>query len=149
VSRAARSTTTKFRYNAAIVLAGLLAFLGAVPLATSGFGSGSHGNPWYAYPLLLIFLIPIAAMVWGWRAGTDANVEGVRTRPLGLGSRPIAWTEIVGIVPQGRKVFAALGDDRAVPLPAVTRADIPRLVAASGQKINTDDAPLTPEPADQ
>lgn len=139
----------KFRYNASIALAGLLAFLGAVPLATSGFGDRSHPHPWYAYPLLLIMLVPIGAMIWGWRAGTDADAEGLWVRPYGFGGQAIAWTEIVGIGPQGRKVYAALSDEQAVPLPAVTRADIPRLVSASGQKINSDEAARTPEPADQ
>jgi hypothetical protein len=118
-----------------IPIAGLLAFFGAVPLATSGFGDRSHGTLWWAYPLLLIMVFPIAAMVWGWRAGTDADAEGLRLRPYGLGSERIAWSEIVGIVPQERRVYAVLGDDRAVTLPSVVRDDIPRLVAASGQKI--------------
>ncbi len=145
VSKADRTSTTKFRYNVSIAIAGLLALFGAVPLATSGFGGDSQ--PWYAFPLLLILIIPIATIVWGWRAGTDADATGVRVRPLGLRSQPIAWTEIVGIVPQGRKVFVALGDDQAIPLPAVTRGDIPNLVAASGQQITSDDAPTTSDEA--
>ena len=149
MSRAAGSRATKFRYNASIPLAGLVAFLGSVPLATSGFGDRSEGQQWWAYPLLLIMLIPIGVMFWGWRAGTDADADGVRPRSLGLGARPIAWSEIVGIVPQGRRVYAALSDDRAIPLPAVTRADVPRLVAASGQKINNDDVVPVTETADQ
>ena len=155
MSKADGTPTTKFRYNVSIAIAGLLAFVGAVPLATSGFGGDSQ--PWYAYPLLLILIIPIGAIVWGWRAGTDADATGVRVRPLGLRSHPIAWTDIVGIVPQGRKVFAALADDRAIPLPAVARADIPGLVAASGQKIvadsgqkiSADDVDREAEPVDQ
>jgi hypothetical protein len=147
VSKADRTPTTKFRYNVSIAIAGILALFGAIPLATSGFGG--DGQPWYAYPLLIILIIPIAAIVWGWRAGTDANAAGVLVRPLGLRAHPIAWTDIVGIVPQGRKVFAALADDRAIPLPAVARGDIPGLVAASGQQISTDDVDRAIEPVDQ
>jgi hypothetical protein len=129
----------RIRYNVSIAIAGLVGFLGAVPLATAGFVDRSHGHPWYTYPLLAILLIPIAVGVWGWRAGTDANAEGLRVRPFGLGSRPIAWSEVVGIVPQNRRVYAILTDDRAVPLPAVTRGDLPRLVAAAGEQIEPAD----------
>jgi hypothetical protein len=139
----------RFRYNVSIAIAGLVAFIGAVPLATAGFADRSHAQPWYAFPLLLILIIPIAAIVWGWRAGTDATPAGIQVRPYGLGSRPIAWSEIVGIVPQNRRVYAILTDDRAVPLPGVSRAEIPRLIAASGKKISDDDATPVPEPADQ
>jgi hypothetical protein len=129
----------RFRYNAAIAIAGFVAFLGAIPLATAGFADRTAATPWYAYPLLLIFLLPIGVTVWGWRAGTDADAEGLRIRRYGLGSEPIAWSEIVGIVPQNRRVYAILSDDRAVPLPGVNRDNIPRLIAASGQQLTTDD----------
>ncbi len=125
----------RFRYNVSIAIAGLVGFLGAVPLATAGFGDRSQAQPWYAYPLLLILLVPLGVILFGWRAGTDANAEGLRLRPLGLGATPLAWSEIVGIVPQQRRVYAILGDDRAVALPGVARTDIPRLVAASGQEL--------------
>lgn len=139
----------RFRYNVSVAIAGLIALIGAVPLATAGFVDRPDGPSWYAYPLLLVLLIPLAAMVWGWRAGTDANATELRVRRFGLGTRPIAWTEVVGIVPQNRRVYAILTDDRAVPLPGVARADIPRLIAASGQEINTNDRVPEDEPIDQ
>jgi hypothetical protein len=141
----------RFRYNASIAIAGLVGFLGAVPLATAGFVDRTNGHAWYTYPLLLILLIPIAVGVWGWRAGTDATADGLWVRPYGLAARPIAWSEIVGIIPQKRRIYAILTDDRAIPLPAVTRQDLPRLIAASGQEIGTDepatDEQVTDEPA--
>ncbi len=141
-------TRVRFRYNAAIAIAGFLAFLGAIPLATAGFGDRTRATPWYAYPLLLIFLLPLAMIVWGWRAGTDAGAEGLRIRRYGLGSEPIAWSEIVGIVPQNRRVYAILSDDRAVPLPGVNRDNIPRLIAASGQKLTTEAPEDVADPED-
>ena len=126
----------RFRHNVSIAIAGLLGFIGTVPLATAGFDNRTfHNPPWYSYPLLLLILIPIAVMVFGWRAGTDATTQGLWVRRYGLGTHPIAWTEIVGIVPQNRRVYAILTDDRAVPLPGVSPAQIPRLVAASGKKV--------------
>jgi hypothetical protein len=128
----------RFRYNVSIAIAGLVGCLGALPLATAGFVDRPNGHAWYTYPLLLILLVPIAVAVWGWRAGTDANAEGLRIRPYGLAAKPIAWSEIVGIVPQNRRVYAILTDDRAVPLPGVSRTDLPRLVAAGGQEISAE-----------
>jgi hypothetical protein len=127
----------RFRYNIAIALAGLLGFLGAIPVATSLIGYDldgtvrSGGTPGWAYLLLLILLVPLAVALWGWRAGTDADAAGLRLRAL-FGSRSVRWDEITAIVPQGRRVLATLTNGRAVALPAVTRADIPRLVAATG-----------------
>jgi len=125
----------RFRYNVSICLAGIVAFLGAVPVATSGFGLGHP--PAYAWPLLAILLIPVAVATWGWRAGTDADATGLRMRAL-VGSRRVAWDEVAALVPQGRHVTVRLTDGRAFRLPAVTRADLPRLVAASGAQVGGD-----------
>jgi Bacterial PH domain len=122
----------RFRYNVSICLAGVLAFLGAIPVATVGFG---HDDvPPYAYVLLLILLVPLAVAVWGWRAGTDADADGLRIRAL-ISSRRIAWTDIALLGPRQRRVYAQLTDGRSIKLSAVSPADLPRLVAASGQKI--------------
>lgn len=122
----------RFRYNVSISLAGVLAFIGAIPIATVGFGH--EGTPAYAYVLLLILLIPIAVAVWGWRAGTDADASGLRVRAL-FGSRQIPWNDVALLAPQGRRVYAQLSDGRAVRLAAVSRADLPRLIGASGQQL--------------
>ena len=148
----------RFRYNVSICLAGILAFLGAIPVATVGFG---HDDvPAYAYVLLLILLVPLAVAVWGWRAGTDADPNGLRIRAL-ISSRRIPWTDVALLGPRGRRVYAQLTDGRAIKLAAVSPGDLPRLVAASGQQITepvrddaapvddatarpADDAPVTP-----
>lgn len=122
----------RFRYNVSISLAGILAFLGAIPVATVGFG---HDDvPAYAYVLLLILFIPLAIAVWGWRAGTDADANGLRIRAL-VSSRRIPWTEVALLGPRRRRVYAQLTDGHAIKLAAVSPADLPRLIAASGQKI--------------
>ncbi len=122
----------RFRYNVSICIAGILAFIGAIPVATVGFGH--EDVPAYAYVLLLILLVPLAIAVWGWRAGTDADAAGLRVRAL-LGSRRIPWRDVTLLAPQGRRVYARLTDGRAIRLAAVGRDDLPRLVAASGQEI--------------
>ena len=133
-------STVKFRYNVGIALAGLVALFGAVPVATV------H---WYLAPILLV---PLAVLVWGWRAGTDADRDGLTVRAL-LGGRRLPWARITGLVPDGRRVVAVLDAGTFVRLPAVGPADLPRLVAASGQELTgpeaaaTGTAPATAEPA--
>jgi hypothetical protein len=113
----------RFRYNAAISVAAVVAFVGAVPLAASR---------WYLVPLLLV---PLAVAVWGWRAGTDANANGVRARAL-FGSRFLPWSRIDSLeVGEPNRVYARTTADSAVRLPAVAAADLPRLVAASGEQL--------------
>jgi hypothetical protein len=133
--RSTRPKPVRFRHNVSISIAALVAFLGAVPLATS-FLAVDGGTPAYAYPLLLILVIPVLVGIWGWRAGTDADTEGLRLRAL-FGSRRIAWSQISALVPRERQVVARLADGRAIVLPAVSRADLPRLIAASGQSLET------------
>jgi hypothetical protein len=117
----------RFRYNAAISVAAVVAFVGAVPLAASR---------WYFVPLLLV---PLSVAVWGWRAGTDANANGVRARAL-FGSRFLPWTRIDSLeVGERNRVYARTTTDSAMRLPAVSAADLPRLVAASGEQL-TDSA---------
>jgi hypothetical protein len=115
----------RFRHNAAITIAGIVAFIGALPLATSRV---------YLLPLLLA---PLAVAVWGWRAGTDADAAGVRLRAL-LGSRSVGWDRIAGLAPSpDGAVHAVLAEGGLLRLPAVAPADLPRLVAASGRELET------------
>ncbi len=125
-------TAAHFRRNVSISIAGLVALLGALPLATAGFGTDSA--PWWAYPLLLILLVPIGVGAWGWRTGTDADANGVRLRRV-FGSRRIPWSEISQLRPAGRTINAVLTSGESVQLPAVGRSDLPRLIAASGAEL--------------
>jgi Bacterial PH domain len=117
-----RVKSVRFRHNVAVALAGLVAFLGALPVATAG---------WAYAPILLV---PLAVAAWGWRAGTDADAEGVTVRAL-LGRRRFPWSGITGLAPVGRRVAAVLADGRSVTLPAVSPSDLPKLVAASGEEL--------------
>jgi len=96
--------------------------IGALPLAT---------YRWYLAPILLV---PAAVAVWGWRAGTDADESGLTIRAL-FGQRRLPWSRIEGFVPAGRRVTAVLDGGRRVTLTAVTPADLPKLVAASGSEL--------------
>lgn len=110
---------TRFRHHAAIAVAAVVAAIGAVPLAASA---------WFLTPILLI---PLAVAVWAWQAGTDAGPDGLVVRAL-LGRRRIPWSSVTELVPDQRgRVHAMLTDGMAVPLPAVTTSDLPRLAAAA------------------
>lgn len=113
---------SRFRYSAALAVAAIIAVIGAVPLVAA------------APAALPVLLVPLVAMAWAWRAGTDVDHDGLVIRAL-LGSRRIAWSQVIALVPRGRRVHARLGDGAAVPLPAVGPSDLPRLVAASGGQI--------------
>jgi hypothetical protein len=107
--------TLRFRPHGAIAIAGLVALIGAVPLASAG---------WYYLPVLLV---PLVIVAWALRAGTDAGPEGLRVRAL-LGERRIGWSEIseLGADRRGR-VLARLNNGQVVPLTSVRDRDLPRL----------------------
>lgn len=118
-----RSDTVRFRYNQAILVAAVIAAIGALPLASAR---------WYLLPVLLV---PLAVALWAWRAGTDADTRELRLRAL-AGQRRIGWEHVVELAtdPRGRAV-ARLDDGQQVVLPAVRGADLPRLVSATGQAL--------------
>jgi hypothetical protein len=117
-----RAATVRFRHHAALAVAAIIVIIGGTPIAFAA--------PYLA-PLLLV---PLAVAVWVWRAGTDADPSGIRVRAL-LGERRLPWSQVSAIVPTGGgRVVASLVDGSTVPLTGVTVADLPRLVAASGQK---------------
>lgn len=113
-------TQTRFRYNAALAIAGAIALIGAIPLLAE--------SPLFA-PILLV---PLAVAVWGWRAGTDVDANGIAVRAL-LGTRRWRWEQVDALVPQGRRVLARLVDGGFVTLSGVAPRDLPRLVEASGR----------------
>ncbi|WP_430500412.1 PH domain-containing protein [Micromonospora trifolii] len=115
--------TVRFRYNQAILVAAIIAFVGALPLANARD---------YLLPVLLV---PLAVAVWAWRAGTDADARELRIRAL-VGQRRIDWDQVLELTTDQRgRAVARLDDGRQVTLPAVREADLPRLVAATGQPL--------------
>jgi Bacterial PH domain len=85
-------------------------------------------SPWYA----LVALPPLVWTWWAWRAGTDADQDGLRVLAL-LGRRRIRWSEISTLRPDERhRVIATTTDGRQLLLTGVTSADVPRLMKAAG-----------------
>jgi Bacterial PH domain len=119
----------RFRYNAAAAIAGVVALIGAIPIAATR---------WYLAPILLV---PLAVAVGAWRTGTDADAAGLRLRAL-LGSRFVPWSRVEAlVVRERRRVYAETSAGTSLRLPAVSAADLPRLVEASGEEVRTSPGP--------
>ncbi|MGC4814126.1 PH domain-containing protein [Micromonospora sp. DT228] len=115
--------TVRFRYNQAILVAAVIAFIGALPLANAR-----------TY-LLAVLLVPLAVGVWAWRAGTEADARELRLRAL-VGQRRLTWDRVVELTADRRgRAVARLDDGQQVTLPAVRGEDLPRLISATGQAL--------------
>jgi hypothetical protein len=107
------------------VVAALIALVGAIPLA---------GARWSLSPILLI---PLAALFWALRAGTDVDDESLRVRAL-FGSTVVPWARVAELAPDPRgRVSALLLDGSVVPLAGVTVGNLPAVLQAGGQQVNT------------
>ncbi|WP_305782972.1 PH domain-containing protein [Symbioplanes lichenis] len=124
-----RKPVFRVRRSGALVIAAVIAFVGAVPFA---------GAKWELAPLLLI---PLAVIVWAWRAGTDVTPEGLKVRAL-FGSTDIAWSRVIELAPDANgRIQALLNDGNAVELTAVTQDNLPAVLAAGGQELNNPESP--------
>jgi PH (Pleckstrin Homology) domain-containing protein len=119
----------RVRRSGALLVAALIAFVGAVPFASIR---------WELTPVLLI---PLAAVLWAWRAGTDVYPDRLRVRAL-AGSTEIPWSRIAEMAPDSRGRIAALLDNgNVIQLTGVTQANLPAVLAAGGQEISTPPPP--------
>jgi hypothetical protein len=112
-------TTLRFRHNAALTVAAVVVMLSLISVLT------------WAPILLVLEVIPLAVALWSWRAGTDVTADGLTVRAV-LGRRHLPWTDVSGLVTDDHgRVSAQLTSGRAVRLPAVSRADLPKLTAVA------------------
>lgn len=117
----------RVRKTGALLVAAVIAFVGAVPLASAG---------WRFAPILLI---PIAFFVWAWRAGTDVYADQLRVRAL-VGSTRVPWARITELAPDRRGQISALLDNgNAIRLTGVTTDNLPRVLAAGRQEVGGTD----------
>ena len=75
------SSTLRFRHSSALAVAGVIAAIAAVPMLAA--------SPWFA----LVLLVPLAVALWAWRAGTDADADGLRVRAA-FGSSRVRWRDV-------------------------------------------------------
>ncbi|PRY31295.1 PH (Pleckstrin Homology) domain-containing protein [Pseudosporangium ferrugineum] len=125
-----RKPALRVRKPGALIVAALVAFVGTVPFA---------GARWQLAPVLLI---PLAIMVWAWRAGTDVDAEGLRVRAL-AGSTFVPWSRVAELAPDPRgRVSALLTDGKVLRLTGVTTTNLAAVLEAGGQEISN---PPTPD----
>src|SRR2546430_13956266 len=124
----ARRTVARFRYNAAIPIAGLILLFAALPLAASA---------WY---LAFVELVPLAIIGWGWLAGVDVRGRELVVR-YPVGRRHLAPGDVRGFTVTRRRIAAVRPDETSLWLPGVTPAALPRLAAACGLRVTGSDSP--------
>ncbi len=119
-----RKPLLRVRKTGALLVAAVIAFVGAVPLAGA------------SRPLALVLLIPAALIVWAWRAGTDVYADELRVKAL-FGRTRVPWATIREMAPDQRGQISALLDNgNAIRLTGVTRNNLPRVLAAAGQQVS-------------
>lgn len=110
------TSATTFRQGGAERAAAVVWFLACLALGTAR---------WWLLPVLLL---PLLAVVATFRRGTDFDDEGVTVRAV-LTKRRVLWSEVAELRPDGaRRVLLVRNDGRAIALPGVRPADLPRLV---------------------
>ncbi|HEY0001813.1 MAG TPA: PH domain-containing protein [Actinoplanes sp.] len=113
----------RVRKTGALLVAAVIAFVGAIPLA---------GAQWQLTPILLI---PAAVLAWAWRAGTDVYPDELRVKAL-VGSTRVPWQRITEMAPDQRgQVSALLDNGNMIRLTGVTRRNLPLVLAAGRQEI--------------
>lgn len=111
-----------------------LTILGAVLLAVCATPV-AFGAPWF----WLVYLLPVAVMVWVLRVRTTVDEEALTVRRL-VGSRRVPWSEIRSLHLRDKGgVRAVLADGAELPLPSVRVRDLPQLAAASGGHLSLGD----------
>jgi hypothetical protein len=90
----------------------------------------------FAAPFLwLLYLVPVAIIVWTVRVRTTVDPDALTVRRI-LGRRRVPWGEISSLrLAHHNRVRAVLNDGAELPLPAVHVRDLPQLAAVSGGRL--------------
>ena len=112
-----------FRISPLMILFAFALGICAIPVA--------FGAPY----LWLVYLVPVAVVVWTLRTRTVVDTDGMRVRRL-VGGRCVPWDAVGGLrVDRRNTVHAVLTEGGEVTLPAVHVRDLPALAAASGGRV--------------
>ncbi|MBB2942111.1 hypothetical protein FB565_001824 [Actinoplanes lutulentus] len=118
----------RVRKSGAVLVAAGIALVGALPVA---------GQSWALAPILLI---PLAVLIWTYRAGTDVYPDELRVRALFGGSR-VPWSRISELAPDTHgRVSALLDNGNVIRLTGVTQNNLPLVLAAGGHRVGSDTA---------
>ncbi len=123
-----------FRIPGTAVLGALLLAVTATPFAFAA--------SW----LFLVYLVPIAVIVWVLRLRTVADADGLVARTL-FGHHELRWGDIRALrVSERSWVRAVLDDDREQTLPTVRTRHLPALALISGGRLDDPTEPAPPDP---
>ena len=112
-----------FRISPLMILFAFALGICAIPVA--------FGAPY----LWLVYLVPVAVVVWTLRTRTVVDTDGMRVRRL-VGGRRVPWDAVGGLrVDRRNTVHAVLTAGGEITLPAVHVRDLPALAAASGGRV--------------
>lgn len=121
------SPVLRIRRSGAVLVAALLAIVSTIPLA---------GQSWALAPILLI---PLLALIWAARSGTDVYPDRLTVRAL-VGSTNLPWERVAQFAPDRRgRISALLDNGNQLRLTAVTTENLPRVLAAGGQRLGAED----------
>ena len=107
---------------------------GVWPIALYGGDDGSgYASPARLTPLLLLFAVPVIAIVFIARTATIVDADGITVRAA-FGARRLRWDEIRGLSVTGRSVYAVLADG-SVRLPCVGVPNLAAIARASDGRL--------------
>jgi hypothetical protein len=96
--------------------------------------------------LLVLFAVPLLALLWVLRAGVDVDPAGITLRAV-LGRRRFAWEDVAGLRADRRGgLWLVLRNGRRLRLPTARARHLPLLATASGGRIPALDPEPDPEP---
>lgn len=120
----------RVRRSGALLVAAVIALIGTIPLASAA--------GWALSPILLI---PLLFVFWALRTGTDVFTDRLRVRAL-IGSTEVPWSRVAELAPDPRgRVSALLDNGNVLRLTGVTRANLPTVLAATGQQVSSPPPP--------
>jgi len=127
-----------FRIPATAVLGALLLAMAATPFAFAAPG------------LVLIYLVPLGAIVWVLRLRTVADADGLVARTL-FGRHALRWEDVRALrVSERSWIRAVLDDDREQTLPTVRPRHLPALALISGGRLDDPtEPPAEPAPSSE
>lgn len=120
-----------FRLPALAYLAVLFLLFSVTPLALAS-GVDRLSRPTLS-PRVILFVLPILAVVFIARWATVVSPEGITVRAA-FGSRRMRWDELRGLSVSGTSVYAMLADG-SVRLPCVHVANLADVSRASGGRL--------------
>ena len=126
--------TAVFRVPRMAYLVVIFLAAGVWPIALyGGADSAGYASPARLTPLILLFAVPVVAIVFIARTATIVDGGGMTVRAV-FGSRRLPWEQVRGLSVTGRSVYAVLADG-SVRLPCVGVANLAAVARASGGRL--------------